>query len=89
MAYITKGMEILDNNKIDIIVGIASYNNAKTIGHVVRAVDAGLAKYFPDKNAVIVNSDGGSIDGTPDIVKSETIDHSAIFISHPLFPVHR
>ncbi|MEK7280543.1 MAG: glycosyl transferase family 2, partial [Nitrospirota bacterium] len=82
-------MEILDNNKKDIIVGIASYNNAKTIGHVVRAVDAGLAKYFPDKKAVIVNSDGGSIDGTTDIVKSETIDHSAIFISHPLFPVHR
>ncbi|MEK6576099.1 MAG: glycosyltransferase [Nitrospirota bacterium] len=82
-------MEILDNNKKDIIVGIASYNNAKTIGHVVRAVDAGLAKYFPDKKAVIISSDGGSIDGTPDIVKSETIDHSAIFISHPLFPVHR
>lgn len=75
--------------KKDIVVGIASYNNAKTIGHVVRAVDAGLAKYFPDKKAVIVNSDGGSIDGTTDILKSETIDHSAIFISHPLFPVHR
>ncbi len=46
--------------KTDILVGIASYNNAKTIGHVIRAVDAGLAKYFPDKKAVIVNSDGGS-----------------------------
>ena len=30
--------------KVDIIVGITSYNNAKTIDHVIRAVDTGLAK---------------------------------------------
>ena len=73
----------------DILVGIASYNNAKTIGHVVKAVDAGLAKYFPDKRALIVNSDGGSKDGTPDIVRSATHDHAAIFLSHPVYPIHR
>lgn len=73
----------------DILVGIASYNNAKTIGHVVKAVDAGLAKYFPDKQALIVNSDGGSKDGTPDIVRSATHDHDAVFLSHPVYPIHR
>ena len=73
----------------DILVGIASYNNAKTIGHVVKAVDAGLAKYFPEKRALIVNSDGGSKDGTPDIVRSATHDHTAIFLSHPVYPIHR
>lgn len=78
-----------DLEKIDILVGIASYNNAKTIGHVIRAVDAGLIKYFPDKRAIIINSDGGSRDGTPDIVRSATIDHAAIFISHPVYPAHR
>ena len=46
----------------DVLVGIPSYNNARTIGHVVRAAAAGLAKYFPDQRAVIVNSDGGSTD---------------------------
>ena len=46
-------------------MGIPSYNNARTIGHVVRAAAAGLAKYFPDRRSVIVNSDGGSKDGTP------------------------
>lgn len=75
--------------KADILIGIASYNNAGTIGHVVRAVDAGLAKYFHDKKVVIVNSDGGSSDGTQEIVKSATIDHSAIFLSHPVYPTHR
>ncbi len=48
----------------DILVGIPSFNNARTIGHVVRAVQAGLAKYFPDRKAVLIDSDGGSTDGT-------------------------
>ena len=79
----------INPEKIDILVGIASYNNAKTIGHVVKAVDAGLAKYFPDKKAVIVNSDGGSADGTPDVVRNASFDHAAIFLSHPVYPAHR
>lgn len=75
--------------KIDIVVGIPSYNNASTIAHVVRAVDAGLTKYFPDKTALIVNSDGGSTDGTPDVVRVATLDHDAYLLSHPVYPVHR
>lgn len=78
-----------DMSKVDILVGIASYNNARTISHVVRAVDAGLAKYFPDKKAIIVNSDGGSTDGTPDIVRNAVFDHTAVFLSHPIYPAHR
>jgi glycosyltransferase involved in cell wall biosynthesis len=53
----------------DILVGIPSYNNARTIGHVVRAVEAGLLKYFSKYKAILVNSDGGSTDGTMDVVK--------------------
>ncbi len=33
--------------EVDILIGIPSYNNARTIGHVVKAVQAGLNKYFP------------------------------------------
>ena len=46
-------------------------------------------KIFSDKRALIVNSDGGSKDGTPDIVRSATHDHAAIFLSHPVYPIHR
>jgi glycosyltransferase involved in cell wall biosynthesis len=71
----------------DIIVGIPSYNNANTIGHVVRAVQAGFAKYFPEKNAVLVNSDGGSTDGTMDIVHEATIENlQSILLSHKVNP---
>ncbi|MFI5181639.1 MAG: glycosyltransferase family 2 protein [Thermoanaerobaculia bacterium] len=53
---------------VDILVGIPSYNNARTIGHVVRSLVSGLATHFPDARAVLVNSDGGSTDGTRDVV---------------------
>lgn len=74
----------------DILVGIPSYNNARTIGHVVRAVQAGIAKYFPRQKAVIVNSDGGSIDGTTDIVQNTAIeDFDAIMLHHRVEPVSK
>jgi glycosyltransferase involved in cell wall biosynthesis len=73
----------------DILVGIPSFNNARTIGHVVRALHAGLAKYFPDQRAVIVDSDGGSTDGTMDIVRSTVIeDYQTILLQHRIQPIH-
>ncbi len=67
----------------DILVGIPSYNNASTIGHVVKAVQAGFIKYFPDKKCVLVNSDGGSTDGTMEVFQSTQIeDFQSILLSH-------
>jgi glycosyltransferase involved in cell wall biosynthesis len=74
----------------DVLVGIPSYNNARTIGHVVRAAAAGLAKYFPDQRAVIVNSDGGSSDGTPRVVAAaDELSPETILVRHPLSVVHK
>ncbi len=52
----------------DIMVGIPSFRNAATIGHVVRAAQAGLVQYFPDLRPLLVNSDAGSPDGTQRVV---------------------
>jgi len=52
----------------DLLVGIPSYNNASTIGHVVRMAAEGMVKHFPDMKPVLINSDGGSSDGTPQVV---------------------
>jgi glycosyltransferase involved in cell wall biosynthesis len=74
----------------DLLVGIPSFNNADTVGHVVRAVVAGLNKYFPDRRAVLVNSDGGSTDGTQEVVRAANLSNpSAILVSHPLTTVHK
>lgn len=54
--------------RADLVVGIPSYNNARTIAHVVRAAAEGIAKHFPGMWGVIVDSDGGSTDGTGDVV---------------------
>jgi hypothetical protein len=75
--------------EVDIIVGIPSYNNAETIGHVVRAVSAGLAKYFSGRRAVLINSDGASTDGTPEIVSRTIVDFGALLISDLQSPLHK
>lgn len=74
----------------EIVIGIPSYNNARTIGHVVRAAHAGLLKYFPERHALIVNSDGGSKDRTREVVEQAHLDtQELLLVRHPLQPVHR
>ena len=51
-------------NSLDLAVGIPSYNEAENIEFVVRQVAAGLERYFPHLNTVIINVDNCSQDGT-------------------------
>jgi glycosyltransferase involved in cell wall biosynthesis len=81
---------VSDIRRTDILVGIPSFNNAKTIGHVVRALQAGLTKYFPDRKAVLVNSDGGSTDDTVETVQNAAIeDFDSIMVKHRKEPVFK
>jgi glycosyltransferase involved in cell wall biosynthesis len=50
--------------RTDVLVGIPCFNSARTVGHVVTAVEIGLRKFFPDLRSTILLSDGGSTDGT-------------------------
>ena len=59
---------------VDVLIGIPSFQNAKTIGHVVRAVEAGLRKYFPSRRSLIVVSDGNSADGTCEAALAATTE---------------
>ncbi|NOZ28490.1 MAG: glycosyltransferase [Chloroflexi bacterium] len=74
MAYATALREdarrqLEEIGRADIVVGIPSYNNAGTIAHVVRMAAEGMVKHFPDLKPVLINSDGGSTDGTTDVVR--------------------
>jgi glucosylglycerate synthase len=60
--------EVKRLGQADIMVGIPSFKNAATIGHVTRAAQAGLVQYFPDSKPVLVNADAGSPDGTGRVV---------------------
>jgi len=74
----------------DVIVGVPSFNNVHTIRRVIHAIEIGLYKYFPESSAVIVNSDGGSTDGSREAVLETSTDESQLLLlTHPLAPVHR
>src|SRR5579863_2367746 len=74
----------------DIVIGIPSYNNARTIGHVVQAANAGLNKYFPQYTGVVINSDGGSTDNTREAVLSARVeDGHLMLLSAPVSVAHR
>lgn len=76
--------------RADIVIGIPSYNNAGTIAQVVRAAQTGLARYFPQFTAVIVNSDGGSKDGTQETVLGARVeDPHLLLVTTPLTGAHQ
>lgn len=88
----TADKKIDEIKKADILVGIPSYNNENTIGHVIKAVRLGLTKYFPKFKSIIVNSDCGSTDKTRKIVKNNLGDYKAletILIAHEMHPYMR
>ncbi len=84
--------KVSEIKKADILVGIPSYNNENTIGHVIKAVRLGLTKYFPKFKSVIVNSDCGSSDKTRQIVRNNLNDYQeleTILIAHEMHPYMR
>jgi len=82
--------QIKEIGTADIVIGIPSYNNEKTIGHVIKAAEFGLAKYFPNMKPVLVNSDGGSSDRTREKVKEESggcTNMDMVMIDNPVAPM--
>ena len=59
--------ESLGLEKIDIIVGIPSYNEESTIDFVTWQVARGLKKYFPQQTCIIINVDNNSSDNTKQV----------------------
>lgn len=57
----------------ELLVGIPSFRNAGTIGHVAATVARGLREHFPGAKVALVNADGGSEDGSPDRVEEAAV----------------
>jgi len=66
-SYTSKRIEEIES--ADILVGIPSYNNEKTIAHVIQMVTHGLAVHYKDRRCVIFVADGGSTDDTREVAK--------------------
>jgi glucosylglycerate synthase len=66
--------QLINVGEVDILVGLPTHNNAKTIGSIVNTIQNGILRGFPRERAVIINADGGSRDGTPELVTGISID---------------
>jgi len=81
--------QITAAGEVDILVGVPTLNNHDTIARVVSAIRVGFVKYFPRERAALVNVDGGSKDGTQEIVSSTAApDFRAFLASSPLRTMH-
>jgi len=66
--------QLINVGEVDILVGLPTHNNAKTIGPIVHTIQIDILRCFPRERAVIINADGGSRDGTPELVTGVSID---------------
>src|SRR5262249_32809398 len=76
--------------QVDILVGVPTLNNAATIVHCVRAIHVCFTRDFPRLRTVMINSDGGSTDGTPELVRTASFSGGdMVQTSHSLRSLHR
>ena len=66
--------QLVNVGEVDILIGLPTHNNAKTIGSIVQTIQGGILRWFPRERAVIINADGGSHDGTPELITGVSID---------------
>jgi hypothetical protein len=63
--------QLVSVGEVDILIGVPTYNNASTVGQVAQSLEQALVRNFARDRVVIVNADGGSRDGTPEVLMSD------------------
>src|SRR5918994_7044676 len=76
--------------QVDILVGLPTLNNASTVVDVARAIYACFTRDFGRQRTVMINSDAGSTDGTPELIREASLtDGDVVQTSYSLRTVHR
>src|SRR4051812_30170015 len=75
--------------QVDILVGLPTLNNAATVVDVARAIHACFTRDFPRLRTVMINSDAGSTDGTPELIRRASLSDDVVQTSHSLRTMHR
>lgn len=82
--------QLMAVGQVDVLVGLPTLNNAATILDVARAVHVCFTRDFPRLRTVMINSDGGSTDGTPELIRSASFaEADMVQTSHSLRTLHR
>jgi glucosylglycerate synthase len=66
--------QLINIGEVDILVGLPTHNNVKTVGTILQQIQSGILRGFPRERAAIINVDAGSRDGTPELVTGISID---------------
>ncbi|MCK4297027.1 MAG: glycosyl transferase, partial [Candidatus Marinimicrobia bacterium] len=67
----------------EIVVGLASYQEADSIAYPTQQLSRGLKKYYRDKTSVIINCDNHSPDGTEEVFLGTVTEVPKIYITTP------
>jgi hypothetical protein len=82
--------QLMAVGQVDVLVGLPTLNNAATVVDIVRAIHVCFTRDFPRLRTVMINSDGGSTDGTPDLIRGATFAQADLVLtSHSLRTLHR
>jgi hypothetical protein len=65
--------QLINVGEADILVGLPTHNNAKSVGSIVHTIRDTILRGFPRERAVIINADGGSHDGTRELITGISI----------------
>jgi hypothetical protein len=76
--------------QVDVLVGLPTLDNASTVGPVVLAIHEAIARGFGRARLALINSDGGSQDGTQEAVRQASGGSADLLLaSHTLRTMHR
>jgi glucosylglycerate synthase len=82
--------QLMAVGQVDILVGLPTLNNAATVVNIVRAIHVCFTRDFPRLRTVLINADGGSTDGTPELVRAASVtDGDVVQTSYTLRTLHR
>jgi hypothetical protein len=82
--------QLIAVGQVDVLVGVPTLDNASTVGPVVSAIHRSFAIDLWRERTVLLNCDGGSKDGTPDVVRGASLrDDETLIASQSLRTIHR
>jgi glucosylglycerate synthase len=82
--------QLMAVGQVDVLVGLSTLNNAATVVNVAKAVHDCFTRDLPRLRTVMINSDAGSTDGTPELIRDASFEQGdMVQTSHSLRTVHR
>jgi glucosylglycerate synthase len=82
--------QLMAVGQVDVLVGLPTLNNAATVINVAKAIHVSFTRDLPRLRTVIINSDAGSTDGTPELIHDAAFLHGdMVQTSHSLRTMHR